>query len=135
MAQVVLDFHPLSDGATFWNVLCILYLAIFSAYWLYNVAHLFMDIKSAADIKHFTTSKLGLSERQLQTVTWPEVAARIVEVTPSSPSCKMPIAMCKTSHLSWLKVLVGNSNIQAQIPCSAGPKDDAALQRAGSDGA
>ena len=33
------------------------------------------------DIGHFTTHKLGLSERQLQTITWPEVVRRIVGVS------------------------------------------------------
>ena len=31
-------------------------------------------------LRAFTTNKLGLSKRQLRTVTWPEVAHRIVEV-------------------------------------------------------
>lgn len=64
----------------FWNSLCSIYLVIFGAYWMYNLAHLFFDVRTAADIRHFTTNKLGLSERQLQTVTWPEVANRIVLV-------------------------------------------------------
>ena len=81
MLQVAIDLQPWHKGLTFWNVLCGVYLLIFSAYWLYNLAHLFFDLRAAADIRHFTTHKLGLSERQLQTVTWPEVASRIVLVS------------------------------------------------------
>ena len=73
--------HPWQKGFTFWNVSVGMYLAIFSCYWLYNLAHFFVDLKAAASIRHFTTHKLGLSERQLQTVTWPEIATRIVQVS------------------------------------------------------
>lgn len=31
-------------------------------------------------MRHFCNVRLGLSERAMQTVTWPEVAHRIVEV-------------------------------------------------------
>ena len=41
-------------------------------------------------VQHFVNHKLGLSERQLQTVTWPEVARRIVQVCSFPPSSAMP---------------------------------------------
>lgn len=72
--------HPWRHGFTFWNTLGGIYLLIFGCYWTYNLAHLVFDLKAASDIWQFTTNKLGLSERQLQTVTWPEVASRIVHV-------------------------------------------------------
>lgn len=43
--------------------------------------HLAVDLREAANIRHFTRNRLGLSEHQLRCVTWPEVARRIVEVT------------------------------------------------------
>ena len=79
--QVAIDYHPFAKGATAWNVICVLYLAIFSVYWLYSLIHAVRDIHAARDIKHFTTQKLGLSESQLQTVSWPEMAKRIVNVS------------------------------------------------------
>ena len=75
--------HPLKDGFTLWNTLRVMYLAIFAAYWLYNLVHCFLDLREAAVIKHFTQHRLGLSPRQLRTVTWPEVARRIVDVSHS----------------------------------------------------
>lgn len=62
-----------------------MYLAIFAAYWLYNLIHMIVDVREAAVVKHFTQHRLGLSPRQLRTVTWPEVARRIVDV--SQPIC------------------------------------------------
>lgn len=78
--QVAFDPHPLKDGFTLWNTLRVMYVAIFAVYWLYNLAHLFVDLREAAVISHFTRHRLGLSARQLKTVTWPEVARRIVDV-------------------------------------------------------
>ena len=79
--QVAFERHPLKNGVTLWNTLRVMYLAIFIAYWLYNLVHLFVDLREAAVIKHFTQHRLGLSPRQLRTVTWPEVARRIVDVS------------------------------------------------------
>ena len=82
--QVAFERHPLKDGFTLWNTLRVMYLAIFAAYWLYNLVHMIVDVREAAVVKHFTQHRLGLSPRQLRTVTWPEVARRIVDVsTPS----------------------------------------------------
>lgn len=39
-----------------------------------------MDVRNSAEMRHFVQHRLGLSERQLKTVTWPEMAKRIVEV-------------------------------------------------------
>ena len=82
--QVAFERHPLKDGVTLWNTLRVMYLAIFAAYWLYNLVHMIVDVREAAVVKHFTQHRLGLSTRQLRTVTWPEVARRIVDV--SNPS-------------------------------------------------
>ena len=80
------EAHPLREGLTLWNALRCAYLAIFGLYWLYNLAHLFVDLREAAVIAHFTQHRLGLSPRQLSTVTWPEVARRIVDVR-GPPRC------------------------------------------------
>lgn len=79
--QVAIDYHPFAKGATLWNCVCVMYLSIFSVYWLYSLCHAMRDVHAFSDIRHFTTHKLGLSESQLKTVTWPEVAKRIVNVS------------------------------------------------------
>ena len=93
--------HPLKDGITIWNTLRVMYLAIFAAYWLYNLVHMIVDVREAAVVKHFTQHRLGLSPRQLRTVTWPEVARRIVDV--SNPS----VLPCSPSHLQGLQPVSG----------------------------
>lgn len=80
VSQVAIYSHPWKEGGTLWNVLCGAYVAIFSAYWVANLVHLAaVDLRALADVRHFVNHKLGLSERQLQTVTWPEVVHRIVQ--------------------------------------------------------
>ena len=102
--QVAFERNPLKDGFTLWNTLRVMYLAIFAAYWLYNLVHCFLDLREAAVIKHFTQHRLGLSPRQLRTVTWPEVARRIVDVSlgfylPYLGTC-LPLLMFITSGCS-----------------------------------
>ncbi|KAL3162518.1 hypothetical protein ABBQ32_010175 [Trebouxia sp. C0010 RCD-2024] len=87
IAEVAIDYHPFAKGATLWNCVCVMYLSIFSLYWLYSLCHAVRDIHAASDIRHFTTHKLGLSESQLKTVTWPEVAKRIVNVQNTTRLC------------------------------------------------
>lgn len=87
ISEVVLNLHPWKNGFTFWNVSVAIYLAIFMTYWLYNCVHMMLDFWGAARIRHFTTHKLGLSERQLQSVTWPEIAHRIVLAQKTTRLC------------------------------------------------
>ncbi len=79
--QVGIVKDPLAGPWTAWKLLCMIYLMLFSAYWLYNLIHVCVELKTAADIHHFMTTKLGLSERQLQNVSWPNIARRLVEVS------------------------------------------------------
>ena len=94
--QVAFERHPLKDGITLWNTLRVMYLAIFAAYWIYNLVHMIVDVREAAVIKHFTQHRLGLSPRQLRTVTWPEVARRIVDVSnQSAPLTPAGLVICQ----------------------------------------
>ena len=99
-AQAVIDRHPLAGGVTLWAGLCLTYLAIFGCYWLYNLAHLAVDLREAANIAHFTRNRLGLSEHQLRCVTWPEVARRIVEARARGLSLWRPHG-CARRRLPW----------------------------------
>lgn len=111
--QVAIDYHPFAKGATLWNCVCVMYLSIFSLYWLYSLCHAVRDIHAASDIRHFTTHKLGLSESQLKTVTWPEVAKRIVNVRPAPTALCCPEQMLKWYKHAWLPF----AGVTAVIPC------------------
>jgi hypothetical protein len=77
--QVAIERHPLRHF-TLWKAVCCVYIAFFTCYCIYSALHLLKDIRDASEVRHFTQHRLGLSERQLKTVSWPEVARRIVEV-------------------------------------------------------
>ena len=47
--------------------------------------HLVAEVRGLAEVRHFCNHKLGLSERQLATATWPEVAHRLVQVGNGQP--------------------------------------------------
>ncbi|KAK9845371.1 hypothetical protein WJX81_004761 [Elliptochloris bilobata] len=87
ISEAVINRHPLAGGLTLWKALCLTYLAIFGAYWLYNLVHLAVDLREAANIRHFMRNRLGLSEHQLRCVSWPEVARRIVEAQKTTRLC------------------------------------------------
>ena len=92
---------PLAGPWTAWKILCVIYLLLFSAYWLYNLIHVCVELKTASDIHQFTTTKLGLSERQLQTVSWPNIARRLVEVHPVSRAPSLPSSLAPSpGHLA-----------------------------------
>lgn len=78
--QVALREHPLQEGALWWRVLCVMYAAVLSAYWLYCAAHFVVDLRDLMEIKHFMNAKLGVSETLIRTITWPDLARRLVEV-------------------------------------------------------
>ena len=74
--------HPLQHGAPLWSAARVVYLALLGAYWVWNLVHLAVDMRALAEVRHFCNHRLGLSERAVQTVSWPHVARRIVEVRP-----------------------------------------------------
>ena len=94
-AQVLFDMHPLRKGPTPWNAVCLAYLSIFTAFWLWNLVEALQELQGAAAMHSFTTNKLGLSERQLRIITWPEVAHRVVQVSarpwPCSQACCLDV--------------------------------------------
>lgn len=79
--------HPLQHGAPLWSAARIAYLMLLAAYWAWSLVHLIVDLKSLAEVRHFCNARLGLSERAMQTVTWPEVARRIVDVQRNLRLC------------------------------------------------
>lgn len=78
--QVAILRHPLQHGAPLWSAARVLYLALLAVYWVWNLVHLAVDVRALAEVRHFCNQRLGLSERAVQTVSWPDVTRRIVEV-------------------------------------------------------
>lgn len=93
--EVAIRHHPLAGRWSAWTLLAVAYLALFCAYWVAALAHLVVDVRDLAEIKHFCNHKLGISERQMGTITWPEVAHRLVQVQRTHRLC---VARDLTEH-------------------------------------
>ena len=86
VAKVILNTTPLKH-VLFWKVMVILYLTIFSAYFVLMLVQIVNDMKELADVKDFVNNKLGMSDRELQTITWPELVSRLVGVQEHTRLC------------------------------------------------
>lgn len=78
--QVVIIRHPLQNSSPLWSAARLLYLALVAAYWAWSTLHLLVDVRAMTNVRHFCNQRLGLSDRAMQTVSWPDVTRRIVEV-------------------------------------------------------
>jgi len=70
--------HPLQHGSALGNAICVLYLIIFSVYWLWTCLRFVLDFRETWEIRDFCNVRLGVSDRELQTITWPELVDRVV---------------------------------------------------------
>jgi len=57
-----------------------LYLILFSLYWIWSAMTLAHDAAPLAAMRAFCNQKLALSDRDLYTITWPEVLQRVVHL-------------------------------------------------------
>lgn len=79
--------HPLHDNSAWWSVFAITFLSIFTLYWALNVYDVLVRLPDLLDIAAFCQTKLGVSERQIRTITWPEFVARVVRLQHTTRLC------------------------------------------------
>lgn len=76
--EVAFHRHPLWDHPSWWTASVTAYLALLGVYFLWSMIHLVEDLRDATEIRHFYRNRLGISDRLMATMTWPEVLQRIV---------------------------------------------------------
>ena len=86
VGHAVFNTTPLKH-ATFWKAMVLLYLSIFSCYFALSFLQIFHDLKELIDVKDFVNNKLGMSDRELQTVSWAELVSRLVKVQATTRLC------------------------------------------------
>ena len=86
IVSVCFNSNPMKE-VTFWKVMVTLYLTIFSAYFVLSFVQIFNDMKELTDVKDFMNNKLGISDRELQTIKWPELVNRLVSVQETTRLC------------------------------------------------
>lgn len=71
---------PLRHRGALTNLVVVMYLILFSTYWTWSLARLVMDLRPLLEMRAFCNHKLQLSDRDIQTISWPEVVARVVHL-------------------------------------------------------
>jgi len=72
--------EPYRYGGWVRNGVVTLYLILFSLYWIWSAMTLVHDAAPLAAMRAFCNQKLALSDRDLYTITWPEVLQRVVHL-------------------------------------------------------
>mmetsp|Transcript_9788 Transcript_9788/g.16809 ORF Transcript_9788/g.16809 Transcript_9788/m.16809 type:complete len:717 (+) Transcript_9788:381-2531(+) len=85
--QLAVYSRPLHNGSNFKNTLVIVYLIIFSIYWVWTVLRFLLESRPLLDIHRFCCIKLGLTLREIQTMGWSELVNRIVLAQSSMRLC------------------------------------------------
>ena len=78
---------PLRHKGFIANFLVLAYLALFTAYLVWSLARLAVDVKPLLEMRAFCARKLQLSDGDIQTVAWPEVVARVVHLQATTRLC------------------------------------------------
>jgi autophagy-related protein 9 len=79
--------EPYHYGGFVRNTVVTVYLLLFSTYWLWSAIRLAYDAAPLADMRRFCNQKLALSDRDLYTITWPEVLQRVVHLQATTRLC------------------------------------------------
>ncbi|GAX83721.1 hypothetical protein CEUSTIGMA_g11146.t1 [Chlamydomonas eustigma] len=87
ISEAVLYSQPLRDRGILLDLLILTYLGIFSLYWLWTLIHFLSELKEMRETRHFYNTTLGLSDRQVSTMTWAEVVNRLVLVQRTRRLC------------------------------------------------
>ena len=79
--------NPLRHRSFLYNFVVVCYLMLFSLYFLWSLVRLAHDFKPLLEMRAFCNRKLQLSDRDIQTITWPEVVARVVHLQATTRLC------------------------------------------------
>ncbi|KAL3686025.1 hypothetical protein R1sor_004047 [Riccia sorocarpa] len=78
--------HPFKPF-TFSTAVVIVYLTIFSFYWLFCFLRFFTQLRETLEIRDFCHNSLGVSEHELRTMQWPALVDKLVEVQRRQRLC------------------------------------------------
>ena len=87
VAVVGVRSHPFAAVGRLRAAAVVVYLAVFSAAWLWTAARLVFELPALLDLRAFCATKLALSDADLRSVTWPELVARVVASQVTTRLC------------------------------------------------
>ncbi|WIA21708.1 hypothetical protein OEZ85_000874 [Tetradesmus obliquus] len=85
--DVALHKQPWREHSGVLVALVALYLTLCGLYWLWSAVQLVVELRDVLEVKHFINNKLGISDRQIRSMTWSELLHRLVLVQRSSRLC------------------------------------------------
>ncbi|KDD72352.1 hypothetical protein H632_c3471p0, partial [Helicosporidium sp. ATCC 50920] len=75
---VAVTRSPWQGPWTFLRACAALYVLLFAAYCAFAALHLAVDLRALREVRAFCEGTLGLSDRALRALSWPELLARVV---------------------------------------------------------
>eukprot|EP01018_Ginkgo_biloba_P034498 Gb_31273 [translate_table: standard] len=78
LAKEALYRHPLRPF-TFFRGIVVVYLGIFSLYWIFCFLRFFAQLKDTLEIRDFYQNSLNITDREVQTLSWPAVLDKTVQ--------------------------------------------------------
>ena len=75
------------DNSGFFNFMVVVYLLLTSVYLAWSLVHFFLDWRQLSDVRDFCNKKMGVSERELQTIKWPDLVTRLVRIQETHRLC------------------------------------------------
>lgn len=78
--------HPLTPF-TLVKFFFVTYLVLFSLYWLFCFLRFFAQLRDILEVRHFIHNSLGVTDNELQTMAWPTLVDKIVQVQQHERLC------------------------------------------------
>uniref|UniRef100_A0A061R0H4 Autophagy-related protein 9 n=2 Tax=Tetraselmis sp. GSL018 TaxID=582737 RepID=A0A061R0H4_9CHLO len=78
IADVAFRESPLRDHPLWWTCAVLAFLGLLALYLAWAVVHMIEELRHAAEVRHFFRNRLGISDRLVATMSWPEVLQRVV---------------------------------------------------------
>uniref|UniRef100_A0A1D1YB28 Autophagy-related protein 9 n=1 Tax=Anthurium amnicola TaxID=1678845 RepID=A0A1D1YB28_9ARAE len=86
LAKEAFHPHPLVPF-TFMTGIIVGYLALFSIYLLFCFLRFFAQLKNTLEVRKFYNNCLRVTDREVQTISWPAVLEKVVQVQQSQKLC------------------------------------------------
>lgn len=72
--------NSFASGFSLINIAEVMQVTLLGLFWVYAAGRAVVDAVSYRDMAYFCRRKLGLTDRELRSLTWPDVAARVVKL-------------------------------------------------------
>ncbi|CAN6461544.1 unnamed protein product [Victoria cruziana] len=86
LAREALHKHPLVPF-TFFKGIVLMYLGLFTIYWVFCFLRFFAQLKETLKIRDFYYNNLSVTDNEFQTTPWPVILEKIIQLQSSQPLC------------------------------------------------